>query len=114
MQEEEEAITDLVHTVASQLLPIQHDPSEQGDIPRPGCKYKRYRKLPDIPETVRPFYEIVAKTAGISADTLVRGVFNAELKMDRWQSNKRRREVLGEDEATRQTSDQDEVMADAN
>lgn len=93
---EEEAITKLLHAVMSQLIPRRPNPDSDSDIPRPGCEYRRYRTESELPDTARLFYRTVAEVAGISLDTLVRAVFQTELRIGQWQDDRRRRELYGD------------------
>lgn len=104
--DDEEALSDMLHAVMGQLIPRKHNPSSDSDIPRPGCEYRRYRSEPDLPDTARPFYETVAKLAGISLNTLVRAVFQTELKLSQWRDDRRRGEMYGE--GGMEVSDSDE------
>lgn len=68
----------------------------ESDVPRPGSFYPRYRLDTDLPEMARPFYETAAKVVGISLSTLVRAVFQTEVRMGHWQEDRRRMEYHGE------------------
>ncbi|RMJ28895.1 transcription initiation factor RRN7 [Aspergillus sp. HF37] len=80
--DEEEAITKMLHAVMSQLIPRKHNPRPDDEIPRPGSEYRRHRSESELPDTARPFYEAVAEVAGISLGTLVRAVFQTECRCE--------------------------------
>lgn len=107
----------MLHDVTSQMILRRPNPNTDSDVPRPGSQYKRYRWESDLPEMARPFYETVAKVAGISLHTLVRAVFETEMKISRWQEDRRRREVHGEPLDMGMSdgeSEGDEDMSDGN
>ncbi|KAL2001956.1 hypothetical protein VTN02DRAFT_934 [Thermoascus thermophilus] len=100
--DDEEAINEKIRTVMSELRPRRAVSTEQAanlekEIPRPGSFYRHYRTESSLPETARPFYEAAAKVAGLSVRTLVRVVFQTELRIERWQEDRRRMEYHGED-----------------
>lgn len=86
----------MLHAVMSQLIPRKHNPRSDDEIPRPGSEYRRHRSESELPDTARPFYEAVAEVAGISLGTLVRAVFQTEVKIAQWQYDRRREELYGE------------------
>ncbi|KAL5359701.1 RNA polymerase I-specific transcription initiation factor Rrn7 [Aspergillus floccosus] len=85
----------MVQTATSDLRPRSIIPESDADVPRPGSSYARYRMDSDLPETARPFYETVAKVAGVSLATLVRSVSQAENRIIRWLDEQRRIEYFG-------------------
>ncbi|RJE17793.1 transcription initiation factor RRN7 [Aspergillus sclerotialis] len=114
-EHEEESITNMLHDVTSQMIPRRPNPNSDSDIPRPGSEYKRYRCESDLPEMARPFYETVAKVAGITLHSLIRAVFTTEVKISRWQENRRRREAYGESlDMGISEGEGDEDMSDEN
>lgn len=76
---------EVVKAVHSSLLPQLAIPegNEEPDTVRPGEKYKYYKKVEDLPERARRFYEEAAKVAGLSMDMLVMAVFFAEKKIEK-------------------------------
>lgn len=115
----DEAIASKLQSVMGQLKPrraiSEEDASNlESDVPRPGSSYQRYRRESDLPETAKTFYEAAAKVAGISLPMLVRAVFQTELKLERWQEDRRRmeyHELIPEMEFARDTS-VDEMQVD--
>lgn len=110
----EEDIDSKLRTVISQLRPMKIAPredvsdDEQDDsIPRPGSSYQFYRSESSLPETARVFYETAAKLSGLSLHSLIRAVFQTELKVQQWQENQRRAEYHGQhlDEDSPMTED---------
>lgn len=99
-EEEEEEITSRLRSVMGQLKPRRTIPddsvADMGDeLPRPGSYYRRYRVVSELDETARLFYETVANCAGVTLLTLVRAVFQTEMKMGRLQEDSRRMEHHG-------------------
>lgn len=95
----EEDINSKLRTVISQLRPTKVDGNGERDddsIPRPGSSYRFYRTESSLPETARMFYETAARLSGLSLHSLVRAVFQTELKVQRWQEDQRRAEYHGE------------------
>lgn len=86
----------MLETVTSQLRPTKVIPETNSEVARPGSSYARYRVESDLPEKARRFYETAAKVVGISLSTLVKAVLQAEVKMDKWQEDRRRLEYYGE------------------
>lgn len=100
--DDEEAINEKIRTVMSELRLRRAISNEQAanlerEIPRPGSFYRHYRTESSLPETAKPFYEAAAKVAGLSVRTLVKVVFQTELRIERWQEDRRRMEYHGED-----------------
>lgn len=95
-RDDEEFLNSMLETVTSQLRPTKVTPGTDSEVACPGSSYARYRVETDLPEKVRPFYETAAKVVGISLSTLVKAVFQAEVKMDKWQEDRRRLEYYGE------------------
>lgn len=93
--DEAAALDAMVQTATSELRPRSVIPESEADVPRPGSSYARYRMESDLPETARPFYERVAKVAGVSLATLVRSVSQAENRIIRWLDEQRRIEYFG-------------------
>ncbi|KAL1985585.1 hypothetical protein VTN96DRAFT_7565 [Rasamsonia emersonii] len=103
---DEEDIDAKLRTVISQLRPAKvvspedatNGDGEQDDdsIPRPGSSYRFYRTESSLPETARVFYETAARLSGLSLDSLIRAVFQTELKVQQWQEDQRRAEYHGE------------------
>lgn len=103
---DEEDIDSKLRTVISQLRPAKvvspedatNGDGEQDDdsIPRPGSSYRFYRTESSLPETARVFYETAARLSGLSLDSLIRAVFQTELKVQQWQEDQRRAEYHGE------------------
>lgn len=99
--DDEEAINAKLRTVMSEIRPRKAISNEEAaklesEIARPGSFYQHYRTEDNLPETARPFYEAAAKIAGLSLRTLVRVVFQTELRIERWQEDMRRMEYHGE------------------
>lgn len=115
--DDDEAIAAKLQTVMNQMKPRRAISEEDalklpGEVPRPGSLYQRYRRESDLPETARMFYEAAAKVAGISLPNLIRAVHQTELKLERWQENKRRMEYYGklqDEEFTKGADDEMEV-----
>lgn len=112
-------MANLLHQVTSHLTPIKPIPDKDGNVRRPGSKYRRYRQESELPEIARLFYEIVGNVSGFSLHTIVSAVFKVELQMGRWEERRRRREPNGEMLGLGQLSeeeedeDEDEDIADA-
>ncbi|KAI9789192.1 MAG: Pol I core factor CF [Peltula sp. TS41687] len=51
---------------------------------RPGSQYKRYRKVEDIPKHIKPLFEAASSLIAVRLETLVRAVFQSELKLEKW------------------------------
>lgn len=51
---------------------------------RPGSQYKRYRKVEDLPQYIKPLFEAATKLIGVRLETLVSAVFQTELKLEKW------------------------------
>jgi len=99
--DDEEAINAKLRTVMSEIRPRKAISNEEAaklesEIARPGSFYQHYRTEDNLPEIARPFYEAAAKIAGLSLRTLVRVVFQTELRIERWQEDMRRMEYHGE------------------
>lgn len=94
--DDEERMSSMLEALTSELKSTKTISEPDGNVPRPGSHYPRYRVDADLPERARPFYETAAKVVGISVSTLVRAVFHTELKMDKWQDEQRRLEYYGE------------------
>jgi len=86
----------MLETVTRQLKTMKVVADPESEVPRPGSFYPRYRLDTDLPETVRPFYETAAKVVGIPLSTLVKTVFQTEVRMGHWQEDRRRMEYYGE------------------
>jgi RNA polymerase I-specific transcription initiation factor RRN7 len=71
-------------------------PGQDDAIPRPGSSYRFYRSESELPDAARAFYDAAARLSGISLHTLVRAVFQTELRLQDWQEDKRRAEYHGE------------------
>ncbi|KAL4951473.1 hypothetical protein BDW69DRAFT_169995 [Aspergillus filifer] len=84
---------------------VINDPN--ADVPRPGSLYVRYRHESDLPDSARAFYEIAAKTAGVSAATLVRCVSQAEVQINKWLEDQRRIKHFAIREMDAEDSDED-------
>lgn len=95
-KDDEEFLGSMLETVTNQLRPTKVIPETDREVARPGSSYARYRVETDLPEKARPFYETAAKVVGISLSTLIKAVFQAEVKMDKWQEDRRRLEYYGE------------------
>lgn len=90
-----------LHRVMSKLKPQQAISEEDAadldqDVHRPGSFYERYRKVPDLSNNARPFYEAAAEMVGVDLRMLVRAVMQTELKLGKWQEDQRRMELHGE------------------
>lgn len=86
----------MLETVTHQLKSMKVVTTPESPVPRPGSSYTRYRLDTDLPEKARPFYETAAKVIGISLSTLVRAVSQTELRLAKWQEDRRRMEYHGE------------------
>ncbi|KAE8147865.1 hypothetical protein BDV25DRAFT_159440 [Aspergillus avenaceus] len=95
-EDDEESMESMLRTVIQQTKARKVKPNADSDIPRPGSSYVRYRVESDLPETARPFYELVAKETGVSLSTLVQAAFQAESRIRRWMEDQRRMEVYGD------------------
>lgn len=105
----------MLHHVTSQMILRRPNPNSDSDIARPGSEYKRYRSESELPDMARPFYETVAKVAGVTLHSLVRAVFTTEVKISRWQENRRRMETYGEPlDMAMSEGHGDEDMSDEN
>lgn len=94
--DDEEHMNSMLEAVTSELKSTKAISEPNSNILRPGSHYLRYRVDADLPERARPFYETAAKVVGISVSTLARAVFHTELKMGKWQDDRRRLEYYGE------------------
>lgn len=94
--DDEEFLNSMLETVTRQLKSTKAIPDTESDVARPGSSYTRYRLDTDLPERARSFYETAAKVVGISLSTLVRAVFQTEVKMGKWQEDQRRLDYYGE------------------
>lgn len=99
----------MLETVTSQLRPVKVTPETDSEVARPGSSYARYRVEADLPEKARQFYETAANVVGISLSTLVKAVFQAEVKMGKWQEDQRRLEYYGEPMDTEATGYNNEI-----
>jgi len=70
---------------------------------RIGSSYKRYRRVEDLPDHAKVFYEVTAKVAGLSLPTLVMAVFRMERKLQNWREEQLRKEA--EESATDESAD---------
>ena len=86
----------MLETVTRQLKTMKVVAEPESEIPRPGSFYPRYRLDTDLPEMVKPFYETAAKVVGIPLPTLVKTVFQTEVRMGHWQEDRRRMAYYGE------------------
>ncbi|KAL1970682.1 hypothetical protein VTN77DRAFT_4326 [Rasamsonia byssochlamydoides] len=104
---DEGEIDSKLRTVISQLRPMKvisrvdaatagERDDDDDNIPRPGSSYQFYRTESSLPETARVFYETAAKLSGLSLHSLIRAVFQTELKLQKWQEDQRRAEYHGE------------------
>jgi RNA polymerase I-specific transcription initiation factor RRN7 len=73
-----------VHS-AQKPQPIVREKDDTLDIGRPGTRYNYYRRVEDLPEHAKRFYEEVARLLGLSLDMLVLSVFFTEKKIAKWQ-----------------------------
>ncbi|BCR84176.1 TFIIB-type zinc finger domain-containing protein [Aspergillus chevalieri] len=94
--DDEASLDSMLETVTRQLKTMKVVADPESEVPRPGSFYPRYRLDTDLPETVRPFYETAAKVVGIPLSTLVKTVFQTEVRMGHWQEDRRRMEYYGE------------------
>lgn len=62
-------------------------------VRRIGSSYKRYRRVEDLPDHARVFYEATAKMAGLSLPTLVLAVFKMERKLQNWREERLKQEA---------------------
>ena len=91
--DEEKSLKTTLQKITTQIKPQKPIPETTFEIPpRPGSAYKRYRKESELPETERIFYQTAAKVAGITLSMLIRAVFEIEVKLYRWQDDRRRME----------------------
>lgn len=72
-------------------------------VRRIGSSYKRYRRVEDLPDHAKVFYEATAKMAGLSLPTLVLAVFKMERKLQNWREERSKQEA--EKSATDESSD---------
>jgi RNA polymerase I-specific transcription initiation factor RRN7 len=97
---DEEDIDSKLRSVISQLRPTRVVPPEENledeSILRPGSSYQFYRTESSLPETARIFYETAARLSGLSLQSLIRAVFQTELKVQQWQEDQRRAEYHGQ------------------
>ncbi|KAF2122336.1 hypothetical protein BDV96DRAFT_537465 [Lophiotrema nucula] len=84
---------DVVKAVHSSMHPRKAIPNEEmkEDALRPGQGYAYYRKLEDLPEQAKHFYEEAARVVGLSLDMLIKAVFFTERKIERWRKDEKRR-----------------------
>ncbi|KAF2257832.1 hypothetical protein CC78DRAFT_572905 [Lojkania enalia] len=83
---------EIIKAVHGNMRPrtVIRDHEGQEHIVRPGQRYKYYRKKEDLPEHAKRFYERAAKIAGLSLDMLIKAVFFAEQKVEKWRDKRRR------------------------
>ncbi|TVY21399.1 RNA polymerase I-specific transcription initiation factor rrn7 [Lachnellula arida] len=91
--------------ISQKPLPLEDDESEK--INRPGELYRRYRRVEDLPENARIFYEKAAENTGISLKMLVRGVVQLETLMGNWNLADRKRRLLAEQQSVSSSDDED-------
>jgi RNA polymerase I-specific transcription initiation factor RRN7 len=102
----------IIRRRTSTVSGLGNDKSGQDeDIPRPGSSYRFYRSESELPDAARAFYDAAAQLSGISVHTLVRAVFQAELRLQDWQEGKRRAEYHREqvDSETEEESGADKM-----
>ncbi|KAL1386596.1 RNA polymerase I-specific transcription initiation factor Rrn7 [Phyllosticta capitalensis] len=88
-----------IRAVQGTLMPIEAVPKEAEDaerVRRPGSFYKRYREPVELEGTAKIFYETVAKQAGLTLKSLVKGVFFTERRLERWINKERKMEKEAE------------------
>lgn len=104
-EEEQIRLSTWIKRVQSSLLPRRaisaEEESDRGlDILRPGARYSRFRNPEDLSRGGKPvtiFHEEAAQTACLSVRALLMAVNRSEVKIELWQRERRRAEVLGED-----------------
>ncbi|KAK5239583.1 hypothetical protein LTR16_011742, partial [Cryomyces antarcticus] len=64
---------------------------QESTVKRPGNQYKRYRKVEDMPQSARVFFESAADIAGLSVKSLVRAVDITELRLQKWSNEERKK-----------------------
>ncbi|KAK5018472.1 hypothetical protein LTR16_002013 [Cryomyces antarcticus] len=64
---------------------------QESVVKRPGNQYKRYRKVEDMPQSARIFFESAADIAGLSVKSLVRAVDITELRLRKWSNEERKK-----------------------
>ncbi|KAL2822589.1 hypothetical protein BJX63DRAFT_126648 [Aspergillus granulosus] len=116
---EEEAIDAMLGMTPRYLKSRAVVGEPDADIPRPGSLYARYREESDLPDSARSFYETAAKVTGISLQTLVRCVCQAEIQINKWLEEQRRIKYFAEqsvgseiDEAMERDSEQEIIGED--
>ena len=71
---------------------LQLDSEAPVEVNRPGSHYQWYRKVEDMSDIARAFYEAAAKAACMSVERLVKAVLQTETKMAAWMKEKGRAE----------------------
>ncbi|KAL2848061.1 hypothetical protein BJY01DRAFT_212164 [Aspergillus pseudoustus] len=87
---EEEAIDAMLKMTPQYLKARAVVGEADKDMPRPGSLYARYRDESNLPDSARVFYETAAKVTGVSLQTLVRCVSQAEIQINKWLEDQRR------------------------
>ena len=75
------------------VISEENDCKQSKAARRIGSAYKRYRRVEDLPEQARVFYEATAKVAGLSLQTLVLAVFRMERKLQNWREGQLKKET---------------------
>lgn len=97
--------------VQRSMSPQRCEPGNEifDDVNRPGDKYRRYRKVRDIPDMAMPFFKLagmfesrvlevttnmfLAENAGIHLKLLVQRVYEVEGRLMKWNLEERRRQA---------------------
>ncbi|RDL33685.1 Ubiquitin-like protein [Venustampulla echinocandica] len=104
-----ERIVDLVKQVQSNLIVQKPKPikrHQNDDIKQPGELYRRYRSTQDLPDDAKAFFGLAAQNTGIRLKTLVRGVFQLELRLEKMELAERKRNLSAKGQ--RELSSEDE------
>lgn len=83
---------DMVKSVHGNFKPrrVITEENEEENINRPGNIYRYWRKVEELPESAKNFYEELGKVAGLSVEMLVLAVFFAEKGVQRWMNKQKR------------------------
>lgn len=78
-----------IHEVHRGLIPraVREPDDSEGVIPkmgRPGTQYLRYRKMDEMDEVAKEFYEAVADFVGCPVNLLTKCTFSIERKLEHW------------------------------
>ncbi|KAI9865822.1 MAG: Pol I core factor CF [Vezdaea acicularis] len=88
----------LLPSVLASLKPLS--PSSTPSSNRPGTSYRTYRTETELPDKAKPLFAAAAELVGVHVRTLVKAVYQAELRLRAWKEweGRRREEEEGAEE----------------